>query len=322
MPKSHVLLLGGTGFIGRNIVYYWLKEKKVESIVVVDLLSPELAWMTQEHRDAYNDRKVQYKKANLIFPEECTEVFERLGDAPKFDVVVNCAGVTKPGQAESVYKKNIFRVSLNCAREAAMRKIRFIELSSGNMNSLGRMHRECDPVDPWTSVAKWKRKVEEELAKVPNLEYTILRLPIVYGKGDLNGLMPRILEAAVYKRLGGSMKLRGSADTRIHTVHVHDVTRAIFNVRARDDTKGEIFNVVDYDDSSQGSIWKILCSLFGIKVDFTGDLMSRLSDVTMAAEQANERIMATWDEVMKEEDMYTPLSPHIYPEQLISNHLR
>ncbi|CAH1974614.1 unnamed protein product [Acanthoscelides obtectus] len=68
MPKSHVLLLGGTGFIGRNIVYYWLKEKKVESIVVVDKVPPELAWMNQAHRDAFNDPRVEFKSANLVFP--------------------------------------------------------------------------------------------------------------------------------------------------------------------------------------------------------------------------------------------------------------
>ncbi|CAH1974613.1 unnamed protein product [Acanthoscelides obtectus] len=323
MPKSHVLLLGGTGFIGRNIVYYWLKEKKVESIVVVDKVPPELAWMNQAHRDAFNDPRVEFKSANLVFPEVCTEVFDRRDCDPKFDLVVNCAGETKSGQTDAIYHQGLFRLSVNCAIEAALRKMKYIELSSGNMNSLNRIHKESDPVHPWTSVAKWKRKVEEELPNILNLDYTIIRLPIVYGRGDRTGLMPRILEAAVYKRLGKTKKVRWGANLRIHTVHVHDVARAIFHVRARDDTKGQIYNLVDCADSTQGSIWKTLSAMFGIKVDFMGNLRSRLSDMTKATKEFNDKHMAAWAEVLKEEDIVnTPLCPHIDPEQFVHKHLR
>ncbi|CAH1974610.1 unnamed protein product [Acanthoscelides obtectus] len=321
MPKSHLLLLGGTGFIGRNIVYYWLKEHKAESIVVVDKVPPELAWMNQDHRDAFNDPRVQFRSANLIIPEACREVFDR-SDGIKFDLVINCAGETRSGQSEAVYQDGILKLSLYCAREAVKRKIRFIELSSGNMNSLNRMHRESDPVAPWTSVAKWKRRVEEELFRIPCFEFTIIRLPIVYGRGDRTGLMPRILEAAICKRMGKPIKQLWNSDKRISTVHVHDVTRAIFHVRARVDTKRAIFNVVDFADSSQGSIWNVICSMFEIRVDFTGNLMSRLKDLTKVANEANVKYMTAWAEALREENIVnTPLCPYTDLEQLVNKHL-
>lgn len=49
-------------------------------------------------------------------------------------------------------------------------------------------HKESDSTDPWTFVAKYKLKVENELKNIANLKYTILRLPIVYGIGDRKGL--------------------------------------------------------------------------------------------------------------------------------------
>lgn len=49
-------------------------------------------------------------------------------------------------------------------------------------------HKEEDSTSPWTFIAKYKLKVEKGLKNIPNLRYTILRLPIVYGIGDKKGL--------------------------------------------------------------------------------------------------------------------------------------
>lgn len=76
-------------------------------------------------------------------------------------MVVNCAGETKPGQTDPVYKEGILKLSLNCARQAALLKVkRYVELSSGNMYSSEKVpHAEDGPIAPWTYVAKWKRQV-------------------------------------------------------------------------------------------------------------------------------------------------------------------
>lgn len=77
-------------------------------------------------------------------------------------------------------------MSLNCATEAALIKAkRYIELSSGNMNSSEKtpLKEDCK-IDPWTSVARFKSKVEKELRSITDLNYTIVRLPIVYGIAD------------------------------------------------------------------------------------------------------------------------------------------
>lgn len=108
----------------------------------------------------------------------------------KWNIVINCAGETKSAQTDAVYEEGILKLSLNCAHEAVRQNAdRYIEMSSGNMSSNeNTSHKESDSTNPWTFVAKYKLKVENELKNIPNLKYTILRLPIVYGTGDRKGL--------------------------------------------------------------------------------------------------------------------------------------
>jgi hypothetical protein len=47
--------------------------------------------------------------------------------------VFNCAGETKSGQTDPVYKEGIYKLSMNCAQQAAKINVeRYIEISSGN----------------------------------------------------------------------------------------------------------------------------------------------------------------------------------------------
>lgn len=67
---------------------------------------------------------------------------------------------------------------------------RYIEFSSANMlSSEKKPTMENSERKPWTKVAAQKIHVEDELENRSNeLNYTILRLPLVYGIGDHKGL--------------------------------------------------------------------------------------------------------------------------------------
>lgn len=67
---------------------------------------------------------------------------------------------------------------------------RYIEFSSANMLSSEQSAvKEETATKPWTKLAQHKEKIENELEKhKAELNYTILRLPLVYGKGDRKGL--------------------------------------------------------------------------------------------------------------------------------------
>lgn len=56
---------------------------------------------------------------------------------------------------------------------------------SSNINS--EVREDC-PVEPWTIIGKQHAKLEEYLKNQTGIKYTIVRIPIVYGKGDKTGL--------------------------------------------------------------------------------------------------------------------------------------
>lgn len=54
---SSYLILGGTGFIGRNLVGYLLKEELAKKIRVADKKAPELNNMLESEEEVFNDEK-------------------------------------------------------------------------------------------------------------------------------------------------------------------------------------------------------------------------------------------------------------------------
>lgn len=75
------------------------------------------------------------------------------------------------------------------------------------------------------------------------------------------------------------MKLLWGPDLRMNTVHVRDMARAIWHVANRSDTIGQIYNVVDEGNSTQGSISAIVSELFNINHDYWGTTLSTLAKV-------------------------------------------
>lgn len=112
-------------------------------------------------------------------------------DYPYWDYVFNCAAETRLGKCDAVYQEGIYKLSMNCINEAIAQQVyRYIEFSSANMLSSDKKptNEQCEK-KPWTKLAQQKARVEEELENRTNeLNYTILRLPLVYGTGDHKGL--------------------------------------------------------------------------------------------------------------------------------------
>lgn len=123
----------------------------------------------------------------------CKNAFKPPNDCvyPYWDYVFNCAAETRLGKSDAIYMEGIYKLSLNCINEAIEQNVhRYIEFSSGNMLSSEKkpIKEDCER-KPWTKVAQQKARIEDELENRSNdLNYTILRLPLVYGIGDHKGL--------------------------------------------------------------------------------------------------------------------------------------
>ncbi|XP_074096679.1 uncharacterized protein LOC141525885 [Cotesia typhae] len=321
--KPGVIILGGCGFIGRNLAAYLVKKELVSYIRIVDKVPPQTAWLNKKHQLIFENPIIEFKSANLINPVSCQNAF--VTDNP-IDYVFNCAGETKSGQTDPVYREGIYKLSINCAQHAAKLGVkRFVEISSGNMSSSEKApHKEDDPTDPWTFIAKHKLQVENDLKNIPGLKYTILRPAIVYGIADKSGLAPRLVVGAVYKYLREMMKLLWGRNLHMNTVHIIDVARALWHVATRDDTISQVYNVVDEDDSTQGSISAMVSELFNINHDYWGITLSKLAKMEMSTvvEEVNDKHMGPWAEACNKDGIEnSPLSPYIDQELLYNKHL-
>lgn len=320
MSKPKVLVLGATGFIGRNLVRYLVANDKAE-VTAVDKVFPNCAYLSKEEEAIFE--KANFKQKNLVNPGHIASLWE---SDTSFDYVVNLAAETKYGHNDEVYAERVEHVAVACAKEAAKHKVkRFIEVSTAQVyEPTEKVKDESGKLDPWTNIAKYKLKVEEELKGISGLDYVVLRPAIVYGIGDRYGIAPRIICGAIYKKLNEPMKFLWNKTLKMNTVHVDDVVLAIVHCFTNG-KKGDIFNVADKSDTDQGSINDILEKMFGIETKFAGKILSgAVSKLSMdsVVREVNDKHVAPWAEMTKAAGIsITPLSPYIDKELLYKKHL-
>jgi len=212
-----------------------------------------------------------------------------------------------------------------CGKTAAEQKVKkFVEVSTAQVYSSDKKaSNEDGKLAPWTVLAKYRLEAESELKKLKGLPLVILRPAIVYGPGDMTGITPRIVCAAVYQERKEKMKFLWDKGLKMNTVHISDTCAAIWEAatKAKD---GTTYNLVDETDLDQGTLNGTLGEVFGIKVDFLGSVLSSLAKVQLSAvaEEANDKHVPGWTKLcQKHKILNTPLSPYIDKELLYDNHL-
>jgi len=173
-------------------------------------------------------------------------------------------------------------------------------------------------------MAEAKLKAEEALRGIKGLNLIVVRPAIVYGPGDVSGITPRIITAAVYKHLKETMEFLWDKDLKMNTVHVSDVVAALWHLTSNGSV-GEVYNLADKNDTDQGKINKLLEPIFGIKTDFMGNMKSKLATgiaMKTVAETANEKHLKPWSDLCKSKGIAsTPLTPYLDEELLYNNAL-
>lgn len=222
-------------------------------------------------------------------------------------------------------KKKVLEPAVLCAKAAAESKVKkFVEVSTAQVYSSDKKaSNEDGKLAPWTILAKYRLEAEVELKKISGLPLVILRPAIVYGPGDMTGITPRIICAAVYQERKEKMKFLWDKSLKLNTVHIDDVCAAIWEACTKLKS-GSLFNLADQSDLDQGTLNGLLGQVFGIKVDFLGSMLSNLAKMQLSAvaEEANDKHVPGWTKLcQKHKILNTPLSPYIDKELLYNNSL-
>jgi len=323
MSKPRVLVLGGLGFIGRHLVKYLVDKDLASKIRVVDKTILAMARLGKDFTDVFN--KVETIQANLINKDSAAKAFtDPEGD---YQIVINLAGETKLSQEDTVYAEGITKLSTVVAEEALKHKTeKYIEVSSAEVyEPSSNAAKETTNTKPWNGIGKAKLKAEENLKALKGLPLIIVRPAIVYGPGDVRGLAPRFCMAAVYKKSGEKMEYPDWFEkTKINTVHVRDVARALWHL-ASNGTAGQVFNLADKNNTDQVKLNVIIEKLFGIKTGHLGTIKSeaiKLLTTENLVEEINSELIPTWVKMTNEAKLdYSPLSPYLEVEALSNKSL-
>lgn len=179
-----VLVLGGVGFIGRNLVIYLVENKLADYIRVADKAMPETSYFNERAKAAFADPCVDCRQANLANASVTEKIFTD-GDKT-WDIVFNLAAETKYGQTEEVYTEKVFGLSVTVAKEAVKRNVPvFVEFSTAQIYESDKKASSEDTkhVKPWTQIAKCKLKAEQELTKMYSFFPSLLTTPLRSASG-------------------------------------------------------------------------------------------------------------------------------------------
>lgn len=264
--------------------------------------------------------------SNLFLSACPLESIAKCFDLPggKFNYVFNCAAESKFGQDIAIYEEKTLSLAVKVAEEAKRRGCdKFVHLSTAQVYKADKKpSKEDGKLEPWTNLATVHLKTEAELAKV-GVPLVILRPAYIYGPGDTYVIAPRIICAAVYKKLGEKMKFMWSGDLRLNTVHVYDVCSAMI-FAAQQLPSGSIYNLADKSDTNQEKLNKILEEIFGISTGFWGSMISSAAKLNFkgVTEDVNDKHMKPWAELCNEAGIAnTPLTPYLDQELLYNNNL-
>lgn len=347
----NVLILGGNGFIGRNLAEFLVQNNYASKLRVADKVLPQTAYLTPSQLSYFqsgessdsnapsSEARIEFKQCNLSNKAHIERAFGPVDSNAEgyihWDLVVNLAAETKFGQPADAYKQFVFELSMKCIEASKERKVgRYIEMSTAQVYDASKKpSKETDTnLKPWTQLAQFKLNVENELKKLSSeeLNWVLLRPSLVYGISDVAGLMPRVTCGAIYKHTDQKMKFLWSGDLKTNTVNVADVVKAIYHVGRKEAwseiPSGSVFNLSDKGDTDQKRICKILEEIFGIKTGFHGSITSSLAKIKLAelADEANDGHLGPWSELTNAKGIDAskgPLTPYIDKELLYNNPL-
>ncbi|MCB2339583.1 NAD-dependent epimerase/dehydratase family protein [Clostridium estertheticum] len=256
-----VLITGGAGFIGSNVVDLIIREG--HSVVVVDNLSQGKRENVHSSAGFYKCDILNIDELSLIFSKEQPEVV--IHNAAQIDVQTS---LKKPALDAEINIKGTINV-LECCRKFGIKKIIYPSSAAVYGNPKYLPVDENHPVEPISFYGISKHTPEHYIktyADLYNIKYTIFRYANVYGirqdpKGE-GGVVSIFIDKLLNNKLP---IIFGDGNQTRDFIYVKDIARA--NLLALSSGNYEIINISTQKPVTVIELFKVMKEIFNSDLD-------------------------------------------------------
>lgn len=293
VKQSNILVTGGAGFIGSNLVEALLADQRVAKVRVLDNLSNGFRRNIAEFEDRDD---FEFMEGDITDFETCLQAMKgmdlvshqaALGSVPR--------SIKDPLTTDRVNIGGTLNVFQAC-RESGIRRVVFAASSStyGDSTALPKVENEIGkPLSPY-AITKYVNELYADVyANTYNdFEYIGLRYFNVFGpKQDPNGAYAAVIP--LFMKAATSMNaptINGDGTFSRDFTYVSNAVQANMKALFADNSEAvnQIYNVACGERTTLTQLWSYICDVFGVKLEpiygpnRSGDIPHSLADISKA----------------------------------------
>lgn len=292
MRPKRILLIGGAGFIGSNIIKHF-SDRKGQFVAYV--LEPELAYIGR--LEGLNVNVLRGDLSN-------TELLERIILENQIDSIIHLVSSLVPGSSFDEYKCEINQVvfpSILLMEFCAKHNIQFVYFSSGGTiygenDDISTKFSEKHPMAPISHYGWSKQMMENSIHymhRTQGLNYLIIRPSNPYGKGqNINGRQG-LIAVAIGKMLSGQiLQIWGDGASVRDYIHIDDLGSAVVDILSDDTIINKTINIGSGEGYSVNDIIGFIRSVAReeLRVDYVQARKMDVSSVVLDINQLRKLI--------------------------------
>ncbi len=287
-----ILVTGGAGFIGSNLVKALLEDKRVSLVRVLDNLSTGFLHNIEEF---FDNPKFEFIRGDIRDYDICLKACEgidlishqaALGSVPR--------SIKNPLDTNSVNITGFLNV-FAAAKESGIKRIVFAASSStyGDSEELPKTEdRTGKPLSPYAVTKVVNELYAEVFANLYGIEYVGLRYFNIFGsKQDPNGAYAAVIPIFFNKALKNESPIfNGDGSNSRDFTYVDNAVQAniLGLFTERKDATNQIYNIAFGERMTLSELWEIIKKLTGCSVDAIcgenriGDIPHSIADISKA----------------------------------------
>ncbi len=297
MNKKNILVTGGAGFIGSNLVEALLKDERIGKVRVLDNLSTGFRKNIEEFE---GNEKFEFVWGDIRDYNTCIKACEGI------DLISHQAALgSVPRSIEDPITTNSNNITgtlniLYAAVKSGIKRVVFAASSStyGDSTELPKVEDKIGkPLSPYAVTKLVSELYADVFSKTYGLEYIGLRYFNVFGpKQDPNGayaaVIPLFFKSALERK---PALINGDGTYSRDFTYVENAVQAnlLALFTAKPEAVNQIYNVACGESTDLNTLWKYICEIVGVDIEPVhrenrkGDIPHSLADISKAQQNIN-----------------------------------